>query len=308
MVFMEAKKIKVRKFLRQYGHLYVFVMPAVIFLIVFKYLPLYNLQIAFKDYRITRPLSQAEWAGFKYFKMLFSSPGFTEALVNTVKISFYKILLGFPAPIILALLLNEVRNAKFKKITQTVIYLPHFISWIVVGGIAYNMFSPSGGMVNQLIGLFGIEPIYFLGENKYFVASLVLSDIWKEAGWGTIVYLATLSQIDPTQYEAAGVDGANRFQRMIYITMPALKDVIVVLLIMRLGQALTVGFEQIMAIGNPLSIPGRHVLETYTYNMGLLNFNYPLATAAGLFLSIVAAVMVYGSDRVAKLLGGKGLI
>ena len=156
--------------------------------------------------------------------------------------------------------------------------------------------------------MFGIGPIYFLGENKYFVASLVLSDIWKDAGWGTIVYLATLSQIDPTQYEAAGVDGANRFQRMLYITMPALKEVIVVLLIMRLGQALTVGFEQIMAIGNPLSIPGRHVLETYTYNMGLLNFNYSLATAAGLFLSLVAGVMIYGSDRIAKILGGKGLI
>lgn len=305
---MEGRKIKVRKFFRQYGHLYVLVAPAVIFLILFKYLPLYNLQIAFKDYRITRPLSQAKWAGLTYFKMLFSSPGFTEALINTIKVSFYKILLGFPAPIILALLLNEVRNERFKKITQTIIYLPHFISWIVVGGIAYNMFSPSGGMVNEIIGLFGKEPIYFLGENKYFVASLVLSDIWKEAGWGTIVYLATLSQIDPAQYEAAGVDGANRLQRMIYITIPALKEVIVVLLIMRLGQALTVGFEQIMAIGNPLSIPGRHVLETYTYNMGLLNFNYPLATAAGLFLSVVAAVMVYGSDRVAKLLGGKGLI
>jgi putative aldouronate transport system permease protein len=240
--------------------------------------------------------------------MLFTSPGFSEALINTIKISFCKIVFGFPAPIILALLLNEVKNLRFKKMTQTLIYLPHFISWVVVGGIVYTMFSPSGGLVNELLGMFGIEPIYFLGDNKYFVSSLVLSDIWKETGWGTIVYLATLSQIDQSQYEACAVDGANRLQRIIYITLPALKEVIVVLLIMRLGKVLTVGFEQIMILGNPLVIPGRHVLETYTYNMGLLNLNYSLATAAGIFLSIVAAIMVYGSDRISKRLGGKGLV
>ncbi len=287
---------------------YYLIIPVVIYFILIRYMPLYFLQVAFREFRVTRPISQTDWVGFRHFTDLFRTPMFGNALWNTIRISFAKLLFGFPAPIILALLLNEIRSSGFKRFTQSVLYLPHFISWVVIAGIMYNLLSPDLGIINNVIRSMGGEAVYFMGEDRWYVPLLVSSSIWKESGWGTIIYLATISRIDPDLYESAMLDGANRFQRMIRITLPLISDVIVVLLILRLGNVLTVGFEQIMAIGNPGSLPGRHVLDTFTYAVGLRNGRYGIATAAGLFKSLVAGLMIYTSDRFAKSLGQRGLI
>lgn len=286
---------------------YIFVVPLVLYLIIFRYTPLYFVQIAFRDYRITKSVAESTWVGFDNFKKLFISPGFLTALFNTFIISFYKLLIGFPAPIILALFLNEIESLKFKKVAQTIIYLPHFISWSIIGGIMYNLLSVESGIVNHMIQAFGSQPIFFMGDTKYFRSVLILSEVWKEMGWGTILYLSAIANIDPSIYEAAFVDGANRLQKLFYITLPSIKTTITVLLIIRVGNILNVGFEQILVLSNPMVQSVADVLDTYVYRVGLQEGRYSLAAAAGLFKTLVAAVLVFSSDRIAKKLGEDGL-
>lgn len=288
-------------------NIYLFVLPAILYFFVFRYLPLFFVQIAFKDYRITRELADCDWVGLEHFGTLFSGITFTRALKNTLIISFYKLLFGFPMPIILALLLNELKNLKFKRAVQTMIYLPHFISWSILGGIMYNLLSAEGGVINRIIELFGANPVFFMGDKNVFRGVLVVSDIWKSMGWGTILYLAALTQIDPSLYEAAVVDGANRFKQLIHITLPGIVSTIMTLLIIRVGHILDVGFEQILVLSNSMVSPVADVLDTYVYRIGLENGKHSLATAAGLFKTVVAGIMVFAADRFVKLMGERGL-
>jgi putative aldouronate transport system permease protein len=288
--------------------IYLFIIPAVLYYIIFRYKPLYFIQIAFRDFRITRPLENSPWVGFDHFVTLFSSSDFQQALLNTLIISFYKILFGFPAPIILALMLNELRNAIFKRVSQSILYLPHFISWSVLGGIIYSLFSVHDGLVNEVVKWFGNEPIYFMGSKEYFRGILVASEVWKSMGWGTILYLAALTQIDVTLYEAARVDGATRLQQLWHITLPGITTTIVVLFIINIGHLLDVGFEQILVMSNPMVISVVDIIDTYVFRVGLQEGKHSLATAAGLFKTLVAAIMVYSADRLAKAVGQRGII
>ncbi|MCG8452001.1 MAG: ABC transporter permease subunit [Spirochaetales bacterium] len=287
---------------------YAFVFPVVAFFLIFKYVPFYFVTIAFRDYRITRSIGDAPFAGLKYFIQLFETPGFRQAFVNTLLISFYKLIWGFPAPIILAVLLNELRSQRFKKWTQTLIYLPHFISWAVIGGILQNLLSLNDGSVNKIIEIMGFDPIFWLGDKSIFRGLLVTTDIWKSAGWGTIIYLASITRINPELYEAARIDGARRWQEIMYITLPSIRDVIIVLLILRLGNLLNVGFEQILILKNDLVQDVGDVLDTFVYRTGLIERRYSYATAAGLFKSLLATFFLVTSDWLSKKFSGEGLL
>lgn len=287
-------------------HWYYFVIPAIVFYLIFRYWPLYFVQIAFRSFRITRSVWESEWIGWYHFERLFTSPGFLSALRNTLIIGVAKLVVGWPVPIILALLLNELRNMTFKRVTQTIIYLPHFISWVILGGILMDLMGLDG-VFNEFRRIMGEEPIMYLAEPAYFRPIVVISDIWKEAGWGTIIYLAAMSRVSPELYESAHMDGANRLQQVFYITIPAILDIVVVLLILRLGRILSVDFQQILVLENPVVREVGDVIQTYVYRVGLQQARFSFAAAAGLFNTAVAAVMLFGSDRLAKKLGQRGL-
>lgn len=269
---------------------------------------MYFLQIAFRDFRITRAVGASPWVGLKYFEQLFSSTGFWNAFWNTLIISIEKLVCGFPLPILLALLLNEIRSERVKHIYQTVIYLPHFVSWVVISGILYNLTAMPEGLINKIIVILGGEANVILGDKALFQPILVLSEIWKETGWGTIVYLAALTQISADLYEAAKIDGASRFQQMIHVTLPGIKDIVIVMLIMRVGNVLNVGFEQVMVLQNDMVLSVGDTLDTYVWRVGLQDCRYSYATAAGLFKGIVAAIMIFAADRVSKSVGENGLL
>ncbi|ULL19899.1 sugar ABC transporter permease [Paenibacillus sp. H1-7] len=288
--------------------IFLFIVPALIYYIIFRYKPLYFIQIAFKDFRITRTLENSPWVGFDHFVTLFHSTDFQQALLNTLIISFYKILFGFPAPILLALMLNGLKNAIFKRVSQSILYLPHFISWSVLGGIIYGLLSVHDGLVNEIVKWFGHEPIYFMGSKEYFRGILVASEVWKTMGWGTILYLAALTRIDVSLYEAARVDGASRSQQLWHITLPGISTTIVVLFIIQVGHLLDVGFEQILVMSNPMVINVADIIDTYVFRVGLQEGKHSLATAAGLFKTLVAAILVYSADRLAKVIGQRGII
>ena len=287
-------------------NIYLFVLPAVVFFLLFHYYPMYFLQIAFRDFRITRAVGASPWVGLKYFEQLFSSTGFWNAFWNTLIISIEKLVCGFPLPILLALLLNEIRSERVKHIYQTVIYLPHFVSWVVISGILYNLTAMPEGLINKIIVILGGEANVILGDKALFQPILVLSEIWKETGWGTIVYLAALTQISADLYEAAKIDGASRFQQMIHVTLPGIKDIVIVMLIMRVGNVLNVGFEQVMVLQNDMVLSVGDTLDTYVWRVGLQDCRYSYATAAGLFKG--AAIMIFAADRVSKSVGENGLL
>ena len=286
---------------------YLFLLPTVIFLVVFCYSPLYFLQIAFRDYRITRPVLECDWVGMEYFAEVFKSPGFWDAFRNTLIINSYKLLICFPAPIILALLMNEIKSDRFNRPIQTIVYLPNFISWIVVANIITNFLAYNGGLFNNIITLFGGDPVLFLGEKRYFRGMLVHSDLWKKAGYGMIIYLAALTGIDPALYDAADVDGAGRWQKLWSITLPELSGLIVVMLVLNLGGILGGSFDQIQALLDDRTIPVGDTLATYVYRVGITNFRYSFSTAAGLFNSVISAVFLFGSNFFAKKMGSISL-
>jgi len=287
--------------------LYLFILPGLLYFILIKYLPVYFIQVAFRHYKISLPVSRAGWAGLAYFEQLFRSRDFFVAVKNTLIINFYHLIFGFPAPIILALMLNEVRSRAFKRVTQTIVYLPHFVSWVVIGGILRNFMSVQGGLLNEMLGFVNVGPVNFLSEPDLFRGILVVSGIWKEMGWGTIIYLATMSGIDPQLYESATIDGANRLQQMWHITIPSILYVIVVLVIIRLGNLLNVGFEQILVLYNTLVRDKGLVLQYFVWFNGLVGYRYSFAAAAGLFNTVIAFIMVFSADRLAKWLGHRGI-
>lgn len=283
--------------------LYVLLIPGFIYLLIFKYIPMFGIVIAFQDFNLTKGIWGSDWVGFEHFRYLFQSDDFFKILRNSLIISFYQVLFGFPAPIVLAIMLNEIRNLLFKRVAQTVLYLPHFISWVVISGIIINMLSPSSGWVNRLIVDFGGEPIHFLLKPEFFRTILVSAEIWKELGWGTIIYLAALTSVDPSLYESATIDGANRLQKIWYISIPSIATTIVIILVLRVGSVLDIGFEQIFLLYNPATYEVADVFETYTYRVGLLEGRLSFTAAVGLFKSVVGLIMIVMANRIARLFG-----
>lgn len=295
------------KNLRRYWDLYLIMIPGIVYFLAFKYAPMWGVVIAFQDYNVFAGITGSEWIGLKHFIDMFHDADFFNIFRNTLLISLYKLVWGFPGPIILALLLNEVRHMSYKRLIQTLAYLPHFLSWIIVAGILNNILSPSTGIVNEVLGWFGIEPVFFLADPSWFRTVLVASDIWKEIGWGAIVYLAALAGIDPQLYEAATVDGANKWHQLRHITLPALLPTVVILFILRLGHVLDVGFEQVFVLYNPMVYGVADVIETYVYRVGLTQAQFSFSTAVGLFKSVIGLILVVASNKLAKKLGHDGI-
>lgn len=287
--------------------LYVLLLPGFAYLFVFKYIPMFGIVIAFKELNLVRGIFGSEWVGFDNFRFLFQSSHFYRVLRNSLLLSIYQIIWGFPAPILLALMLNEVRKVAFKRITQTILYLPHFISWVVLAGIIINFLSPSTGIVNFIITSFGYEPIPFLLKAEYFRSIIVSAEIWKEVGWGTIIYLAAMTGIDPTLYESATMDGASRIQKILYITMPGIATTVVILLLLKLGNILDNGFEQVFLLYNPMTYETADVFETYTYRIGLQDGRLSYATAVGLFKSVVGFILIISANYAARRISGKSI-
>ncbi len=292
---------------REHYQLVLMFLPVVVLFVIFQYIPMGGIVIAFKDFKISKGIWDSEWVGFKNFQTLFAMPSFLEVLRNTIYISALKILFGFPAPILLAILLNELMNPRFKKTVQTISYLPHFLSWVILSGLFLQVLSPSGGLVNNLIVALGGKPVYFLGDTKYFVGTLVVTYIWKEVGWGSIIYLASVSSISPELYEAARVDGATRIQRIFAITLPSLFSVITIMFVMNIGNLINAGFDQIYNLYNPGVYKVADVLDTYVYRRGLIDMRYSFSVAAGLFKNLVAFALVVLANQVTRWLGGSAI-
>ncbi|KZE75722.1 protein lplB [Paenibacillus elgii] len=288
-------------------YLYLLLLPGMLFIIVFKYIPMYGLVIAFQEYNILQGVGGSDWVGLYQFKKLFTMLDFTSVFKNTLIISTLKLIWGFPAPIVLALLLNEVKQLVFQRFVQTVVYLPHFISWVIFSGIIIIFLNPVDGLVNQVMGWFGGEPVDFLIEKSYFRSILVATDIYKEVGWGTIIYLAAISGINPQLYEAAIVDGAGRFRQMWNITLPSIRHVIIILFILSLGNILDAGFLQTLLLYNPLVMDVADIIDTYVYRKGIVDASYSLGAAAGVFKSVIALILVAASNQLAKRFGEEGL-
>ncbi|WP_274650869.1 ABC transporter permease [Paenibacillus humicola] len=287
--------------------LYLLLLPGLLLILVFKYIPMYGLVIAFKEYNIFSGVGASPWVGLLQFERLFRTPDFTKIFANTFIISFLKLAFGFPAAIVLSLLLNELRNMAFKRFTQTIVYLPHFISWVIFAGIITIFLNPVDGVVNFVLKAFGGQPINFLTEPSYFRPMLVVTDIYKEIGWGTIIYLAAMSGVDPHLYEAAIMDGANRFKQMWHITLPSIRPVIIILFILSLGNILEAGFMQIFLLYNPLVYDVADVIDTYVYRKGILESNYSLGAAAGIFKSVIALALIVLTNKIVKKTGNDGL-
>jgi putative aldouronate transport system permease protein len=291
-------------------HKYIFLMllPGIIWYAIFHYGPMYGVQLAFKDFQIMSGINGSPWVGLKHFERMFTGSGdFLNVMRNTLLISAYNIIFGFPAPIILALLFNEVRISWFKRITQTISYLPHFLSWVVLSGLLVVILSPTTGIVNFMLNLIGVEPKYFLGDPSYFRFTLIVSNIWKEVGWGTIIYLAALAGIDPHLYEAAVMDGAGRWKQTVHITLPGIMSVIAIMFIFRVGHILDAGFDQILNMYNPAVYSVADILDTYVYRVGLTQLQYSFTTAVGLFKNVVGLVLLISANYLIKRSGQEGL-
>ena len=298
---------KHRRNRNMYRLFYLMMLPGLLYFAVFRYLPMFGLVIAFKDYDIFKGIWASEWVGLKNFRELFHSSDFWNVLTNTLKISFAKIVIGFPIPIILAILLNEMRSVRFKKVIQTLLYLPHFLSWVVIGGIMLNLFSPVFGLAGEFFRATGIEPMNILAQKSTIFGVVIASDVWKECGWSTIIFLAALTQVDASLYEAAKMDGANRFKQMIYITLPAISGVIILLLILRIGKIMNAGFEQILVLQNAVTRESIDIFDTYVYREGLQRGEYSFSSTVDMFKSVVAFIMVVGADKISKKFGEEGL-
>ncbi|MBD2846319.1 sugar ABC transporter permease [Paenibacillus sp. IB182496] len=282
--------------------LYLMSLPGILYVLTFEYGPMYGIVVAFKDYNIYDGVFASSWTGLDNFRTLFEMSGFRRALVNTLIIGTYQLILVFPAPILLSLLINEVRHVVFKKFVQTSVYLPHFVSWIVIGGIMYAILSPSTGIVKALASLVGYEGAItnLMASTEYFRGVLVASSIWKEAGFGTVLYLATIATIDPHLYEAAEVDGAKKWRQIWHITLPGIRTTIVILLIFQVGRFLSVGLEQVYALYNPVVYEVSEILDTFLYKLAFENAKYDLATASGVFKSVVGLILVFTTNYIAK--------
>ncbi len=287
--------------------LYLMFLPAAVLLLIFCYYPMYGVTLAFKDFSVKSGILGSKWVGFKHFAALFNDPNFLRVLVNTIRISVLKFACGFPVPILLALMLNEIRRSWFKRTIQTISYLPYFISWVIVSGILIKICSIDGGAVNNLLEWFGAKPINFFGNSDNFIAMLILSDIWKGAGWGTIIYFAAISGINPELYEAAMIDGAGRFQKIGHITMPGIVPAISITLIFALSGLMSAGFDQVFNLYNPIVMDKADIIDTYIFRMGISQGNYGVSAALGLFNSLISLTLIILANQGIKKLGADGI-
>ena len=284
----------------RYRELYLMLIPVIAYYVVFHYVPMYGAQIAFKDYKFNLGIIRSPWVGFEHFQYLFSLRSFKEIFRNTILISTYKLIFGFPAPIILAILLNELRIIPYKKAVQTISYLPHFLSWVILAAIFTQLLSPSTGAVNILLTKLGFDPIFFLGDKSWFRSVLVFTSVWKGVGWGSIIYLASIAGINPEIYEAAIVDGAGRMRRIWHVTLPGLTPVITILLIFAIGRLTLDDFDQIFNLYNPSVYSVGDVISTYTYRKGLIELQYSFSAAVGLFQNAISLVLIVIVNWVTK--------
>ncbi|WP_135548844.1 ABC transporter permease [Paenibacillus cymbidii] len=295
------------KTIYRYKYRLLFIYIGLLYFVVFKYLPMIGLIISFQNYKLGAGFFDGPWVGFKHFADFLGNPDFLQKLVNTLIISLYVLIFTFFPPIIVAILLNEVTRAKFKKTVQTLIYLPHFLSWVIIYGIAFAFLSESGGLVNQLIKGLGGDTIGFITSENWFRSVLVGTDMWKETGWGTIIFLAAITGINPHLYEAAVMDGANKWRQIIHVTLPCMMPVITLMLIIRLGHILDVSMEQILVFYNPLVYSVGDIIDTWVYRIGIMEGRFSFASAVGLFKSVVALILVWGANRLSKRFSGSGI-
>ncbi|MFD3259690.1 ABC transporter permease [Paenibacillus lentus] len=296
-----------RKLYRQ-RHIQVMALLGIAWIILFNYVPMYGIIIAFKDYRIIKSIAEAPWVGFEHFKAFFEDDNFGNVMKNTLGISLIKLIIGFPLPIIFALFLNEIRSIRFKKAIQTISYLPHFLSWVVLGGILATWLADVGIINNILLALNLIkEPISYLAEPDYFWGIIITSDIWKELGWSAIIYLAAISSVSPDLYEAATIDGAGRFQKMWYVTLPSIKSTISILFILAVSGVLNSNFDQILVLRNALNESASNVIDIYVYQTGMLSGRFSYSTAVGLFKSVIALILLLIANSVTKKLNNTSL-
>lgn len=288
--------------------LYVFLLPAIVYMISFKYVPMYGIQIAFKDYTPAKGFSDSEWVGLKWFIKFINTPRFWQILKNTLSLSLYSMVLNFPLPIALALILNNVQNQKWKKFAQTVTYMPHFLSTVVMVGMISVFFSPRAGFVNTLLSYFGGSGnTYFMGIPKYFPHLYVWSGVWKGMGWGSVIYMAALAGVDPSLHEAAMIDGANKFKRIIHIDLPSIMPTMITMLILKCGDVMSVGYEKVYLMQNDLNISTSEVVSTYVYKMGLMRQQYSYSSAIGLFENVISFILLVTVNKIVKKLSGSGL-
>ncbi len=301
-----APKKSLFKYIVTNKWLYIMLIPALLYVLIYNYVPMFGIVMAFQDFSAFDGFSSSEFIGFENFQTLFDSAMFGQVFKNSVLLSFYNLLFGFPFPILFAILLNELKQDLFKRFVQTVSYLPHFISWVVIAGMLLNYLN-STGPINFIIGKFGGDPIMFLQSTDYFRGVLVFAGIWKGVGWSSIVYLAALSGLDQQVYEAALIDGANRFQRILHITLPGIMSTVVTVLILNMGTVMNNGFDQVFLLQNPMNREVSETFETYTYVLGIMNGKFGLSTALGLFKSVVSFVLVMSTNFIARKIGQKGL-
>lgn len=287
--------------------LYIMILPGLLYFIVFKYLPMYGLIISFQNYKPYKGISGSDWVGFEHFKRLFTEPDFLNILTNTLILFGMNLLFFFPIPIVLALMLNEVRAAAFKRTIQTMVYIPHFMSWVIIVSISYVMLTMDGGIINELISMLGMNKINFLLSPEWFRPTYILQVIWREAGWGTIIYLAAIASIDPTQYEAARIDGAGRLRQVWHITLPAIRSVIIILLILKIGDVLELGFEHVYLLLNSMNRSVAEIIDTYVYTAGLQQGQFSYSAAVGFFKSFIGLTLVMLANKLAKKMGEDGV-
>ncbi|WP_243231837.1 sugar ABC transporter permease [Microbacterium sp. CIAB417] len=297
----------VRVHFTQFKWLYLLLVPGILYFVLFRYWPMYGAIIAFKDYVPFLGITDSPWVGFAHFEDFFSSPDFPRLLANTLILALLSLVIAFPLTIIVALLLNEMRLMILKRTVQTLIYIPHFLSWTVVASLTYLLFALDVGPLFQLInGLLGTD-VNFLADPAWFRPIIVLQDIWKNTGWGTIIFLAALAGVDQAQYEAAIIDGAGRFQRVWHITLPSIMPTVVVMLVLQMGQVLNTGFEQIYLMTNSLNRSVADVFDTYVYFMGITQGSYSYSTAVGLFKAVVGVILIFGANWIAKRFNQAGI-
>jgi putative aldouronate transport system permease protein len=306
-----ASKPRVRKHKRRFTKtvfsLYLLIAPAVVLLFVFNYIPMYGITIAFQDYSVYQGIWASPWVGLKHISYFLHDETFWKVMRNTLILNFYDIAFGFTAPIIFAILANELYNKTFKRLMQTISYLPHFLSWIVVAGVFYQILSPETGMVNHMLENFGVKPIFFMTEQSLWRGIAVFADIWKGVGWSAILYFAVIAGVDESLYEAAMIDGANRFRQIVHITLPAIVPMIVLLFLLRISTIFTIGFDRNYLLQNPLVYDVSDVISTYVYRIGLEKAQYSLTTAIGIVQSTLGFVLLVTANKISKKIVGLGL-
>lgn len=298
------------KYIKRYWILYAMLILPMAFFIIFRYIPMGYIQIAFKKYSIVKSPTEMEWAGnngFEYFIKAFSNRDFLYSLRNTIGLNFLDLVFGFPAPIILAILLNELAFKRFKRITQTIVYMPHFLSWIIISGMALQLFAPTTGLVNIMLNKMGFASIPFLNEPSHWVVTYILLGIWQSCGWNTIIYLAAITGINPELYEASSVDGASRLRNIWHITLPGLRPTIIIMLILSLGRILGSVFDRPYALSNKLVTEVSNVISIFVYNNGIRGLQFSLTTAVGLFQSVVCVIFLFAANALAKKFGERGI-